>query len=319
MKSHENLIEVPKAENRLRNGTRPKSQTKNLLVTLMLVFGCATPAIAQIHKEMDQSELFLLIGFVAFGLLFGLLIILYVYKKNEEKLKRFRPVLDGIFKERGFSAADIIWTNCRYEEKDCKPVNNIVIGFNNDVISFFGGGIEGMLRFFTKDERVVFCYYDEEFLSKRILQKGYEYDFFLYDSKTLNCLFPKKSGFRHLFDIPINKIESVEGRRIGKEIEFNIECKDDSLIKLSSCCFNVGMKIEITKSLINVFEKLSYKGTISKARISNANHEICNFIKEDGILKIKNQIGMIGTAVDMGVSIIGRAVVSGIKTWSNDR
>ena len=256
--------------------------------------------------KQEKDTLFIFIGLGAFIILVIVIAIRSQLKANERR-KEYQPIFVEIFKERGFSATDIIWTNCQYKIKDYVGVNNIVFGVKNGVLSFFGGGTS-MVNW-----------------RKLLKENG---DFLLSDGSVAKTLFPKHDNykFRHLFDIPIHSIENFEGKQKGKEVELLIEYSDDSLGKLLPDCGNVNPNIEIINAIIGAFNKIMENNTLSKTRISIINDEICEAIKEDDDMtrskqnqQNKQTSGCIGGIFLLILSIVTFGAVSGVRNWSNDR
>ena len=270
----------------------------------------------QAQKAKEEKELLLIfIGLGAFVIL-EIVIARHFIRKAKERKKKYQPIFAEVFKERGFSATDIIWTNCQYKITDYVSVNNIIIGVKDETLSFFGGG-SAMVLFQTKNRKVAFSV--ELFLPwKKLLKENY--DLLISDGKTAKRLFPKngQSNFKHLFDISIYDIETVEGKRRGKDVELTIECSD-KLIKLLPRCTNMEMKIDIANTMIGAFEKIVTSGTISEMRISQTNEDICDAVKRDGKMTAKRQLKIVGAVVGTAVVIGSVAAGSGIRNWSKDR
>ena len=271
---------------------------------------------AQKAKE-ERAAILALIGFGAFIILM-IVIAIRSNKKANERRKEYQPIFDKIFKERGFSATEIIWTNCQYKIKEYEKVNNIVFGLKNSTLSFFGGG-STMVKFEIKDEKVAF--YNIAAVPnwrKLIKENG---DFLLSDGSVAKTLFPNNDNykFRHLFDIPIHNIEDFEGTQKGKEVELLIEYSEDNFVKLSPVCGNVNPKIEIINEIIGALNKIMENNTLSKAKISTINDKISEAIKEDGRITTKRQLKILGAVVGTAVAIGGAAAASGARNWSKDR
>lgn len=220
----------------------------------------------QLQLQKAEQERQALLTLIVFGVFIVLIIVFYIRSKlkAKERKKYYQPVFAEIFKEQGFSATDIIWTNCQYKVKDCEVVNNIVLGFKNGVVSFFGGG-SSMIKFEAKDERVVFYNIATVSNWEKLLKE--DSDFLLSDGSVAKTLFLKNDKFRHLFDIPIYNIKDYGKKLKGKDVEIFIECYDN-LIKLSPFCGNIEPKNEIMTAIISALNKIIENGMLSKIKIS---------------------------------------------------
>jgi len=252
----------------------------------------------------------------------GLGLIRHLNQKENKKRKEYQLIISKIFEERGFSAADIIWTNSTYKGKEM--VYNIVLCVKDGTVSFFGGG-SMKVKFGTNDEKVWFGPVGVSGFSQKKLLKEEE-DILFCRTIVGNFLFPKnnwlqhdleRKKFKHLFDISVSDIEKVEGKQRIKEIEFIIECSDD-LIILSPQCANVDAKIPTVNTLIGAFEKI-INGTLSNKKISNINCDMIMIDKEDSKITNKRQLKIAGAVLGSAVVIGGIAAASGTKNWSKDR
>ncbi|MDR0873584.1 MAG: hypothetical protein LBN27_09020 [Prevotellaceae bacterium] len=249
-------------------------------------------------------------------------------KKNKERQKEYQPVLDKMFKERGFGATDIIGTDCKQILNsgwgDDAQVHNIVLSVKNGVVSFFGGGgppIDGLratLHTNTTDKKIVFKDTVHKPDWEKLLLKG-NFDFYIDGS--VDTLFPEKNNkiwFRHLFDIPIENIVEVSGKQIGKNVEVDIECTD-RLIKLSSYCKNEAFKIDTINIILDAFGRIVNEGTLSQVKISSINNDIVDIIKEDAKLTVKKQYKVAGAIAGAVVAVGVGAAVSGSRNWSREQ
>ena len=321
-----NTNRVMDARDHFKNEARTKNQRVglypkySLVTTIFLCFG-AMPAIAQTQKKSDMEVWLTLFGFGVFIILI-IVIAIRSHRKAKERKREFQPIFAKIFTDRGFSATDIVWTNCqliKYEAKNYE-IDNIVFGVKNEKVSFFGGGTT-MVKFETSDKKVVFSTSGVGPFSWNKVQKEEE-NIVIYDGYAARSL----HKFKHLFDIPIRNISDVEGKQKDDKVELIIEYSNDNIIKFSPVCNNVDPKIVIVNALIGALIKIIENNTLSKAKISIINEEICDAIELDGKITEKKQMQRqmkvlknVGKVALGGAAIIGGAAASGARTWSNDR
>ena len=265
-------------------------------------------------QKAGRAALLTLIGLGAFIVLM-IVIAIRSHQKAKERKKEYQPMFVNIFKEKGLSSTDIMWTNCKQIiRKNTREyiVNNIVFGVKNDILSVFGGG-SWRVNFGVEDEKIAFGMPKW----KRLLKETD--DILLSDGFVAKILFPKKEEkkFKHLFDIPISNIEIIEGKERGKKIELFIEYSDN-LVTISPYCNNNITAIETANTIIDVFDKMM-NGTLSKAKIYKANLTINDAFKKDAKITEKRNLKILGAVVGTAVAIGGAAAVSGARNWSKDR
>ena len=253
--------------------------------------------------------LLILMLLLGFGLLF------YLIKKAEERKKEYQPLLVNIFKEKGFTATDLIWTNCKQIIRSNRKeyvVHNIVLGAKNGMLSFFGGGI-GRAGFANEDKKVAFGIPHQW---KKLLKEND--DILLSNGFVAQTLFPKndEKKFKHLFDIPINSI-IIEGEERGKKVELFIEYSGN-WITLSPYCNNVTTGIQTANTIIELFGNM-VNDTLSYPKIYKANRTLNDAYKEDAKITEKRNLKILGAVVGTTVAIGGLAARSGARNWSKDR
>jgi len=173
-----------------------------------------------------------------------------------------------------------------------------------------------------------------ETYSRRCVDGGYcnKYKFILFGVKDRKIIFFEGSymissyscynrlyEIKHLFDIPIENIETVGGKQRGNIIELIIERSDDKIIKLSPYCTNVGVQVEIVNTLIDAFGKLLNNGMMTEIQISNTNSEIHDTLKEKEKNADIQALKTIGKVVGGTAIITGGAAALGVRNWSRDR
>ena len=272
--------------------------------------------IAQAQTKQGSLEQILLyslyfIGCVAISVIMGI-----IYRKMEERKKMCQPYLIKIFKKQDFAATEIIWTNCRYKMDDDESIYNIVLGIKNNTLSFFGGG-SSMAIFQRKNEKAIFSTEIVHFFGKLLKADD---DFLLFNSQVAYRLFPNnREKFRHLLDIPLDKIEDIHAQQIGKELELTIEYAGDNFIKLLPACKNINPKIEIVNMLIDSLVKVMENDTLSKARIAMINDKMFDIVKNDFLMTGKRYLKNAGAVLGGAAAIGGLAAGLGARGWSRDR
>jgi len=269
----------------------------------------------QARKAEQDRTVFLILFSYGVGMILIVVFLIRFRRKAMERRKEYQPVFINMFKEKGLSATDILWTNCKQIiRKNTREytINNIVFGVKNDVLSVFGGGSFRTI-FGVEDEKIAFGIPRW----KKLLKETD--DILLADGYAAKILFPKKEEkqFKHLFDIPINSIGTIEGRDRGKKIELFIEYFDN-LITITPYCANKITAIETINTIIDVFDKMM-SGALSKAKIHKANLTINDAYKQDSKITEKRNLKILGAVVGTAVAIGGVAAASGARNWSKDR
>ena len=311
--------------NHSKNAADPKSlisrinfNLKSLFVTLMFICFCSATAYAQGKNSNDRLTPILtitLIGGVAFVVAF------VTSQKANKNLKEYQPVFNEIFKKQGFSATDIICTNCSqiiHKNTYEYMVHNIVIGVKDNVISFFGGGSR-RVNFKIGDKKVLFFEKStthEDMLNKALRQPE---DIVLYDGITAGVLFSgvNERNFRHLFDIPIDNLEGIEGMSRDKRIELFIEHSGELLTIAPYCKYNQPAT-DTANIIVDVFDKIM-NDTLSSIKIYKTNIAIHTAHKQDIDIATKAFWGKVGAVVGAAVAIGGAATISGARNHRRDR
>ena len=275
--------------------------------------------------KQERDTLLTIIGFGAFIILMIVIAIRNQQKAKERKIE-YQPIFSDIFKKRGFSATDIIWTNCRQiirKNANDYMIHNIVFGVKNGMVSFFGGGSQ-RVNFGVEDEKVAF--YSIRIPKWKKLLKETE-DILLSNGFVAKILFPKKDEikFKHLVDVPIYAIEAVEGKEIGNRTELFIEYSSDNLIKFSPYCSNTNYAIETVNAITDVLDTI-LDGDLSNSKIYRTNLAINEASAKDGEMtrnkqnqQNKQAAGCIGGLFLLILSIVTLGAIGGARNWSNDR
>lgn len=279
----------------------------------------------QVHKSKKRERC--LLTLIGSGVFITLMVVIAIHsqQKTKKRKKEYQPIFSEIFKKRGFSATDIIWTNCRQiirsNAKDDK-VHNIVLGVKNGMVSFFGGGSQ-RVNFGVENEKVAF-YNVVKPKWKKLLKEAE--NIILSNGSVAKTFFPKKDEkkFKHLVDVPIYAIKAVEGKEIGNRTELFIEYSDN-LIKISPYCSNINYSIDTANIIIGVFNTI-LNGGLSNSKIYRANIAINEASAKDSEMtreltrsKQNQRNKQAGGCMGLILSILTLGAVSGARNWSNDR
>jgi hypothetical protein len=288
----------------------------------------------------SKGHLKLLSGLLAVSVLF--LCSCATYNKSAEKT--YQPVLENMFKSRDIGSTAIIGTYCKLIEINSLgenvEVQNIVIGVNNGVLSFFGGGDRYEKKSFyvvqphtpmslhTAGKNVAFhCgnVYKNKPSWKHLLKENHDFYLSVWDCYK-NVLFPKDESrhFKHLFDIPIENLVEVSGKQIGNNVGIQIESSEpDRLIKLAPYCDNLAAKIDVANTLLgDFFHKIVKNGSISQTKISIIKDKILDCEQEDieiTAAKQRKAAGKLwGTVVSAGMAV-GTGMMGAAESAADDQ
>ena len=210
--------------------------------------------------------------------------------------------LNEIFRERGFSNTELIFTGGSISPTGNyssilgveKPNYNILIGVKDGILSFFGGGYTGMLK--IKDNAVTLAP-----LISSIL---------LFGLKIIDGIFlPKENKkFRHLFDIPISDItEIVPQQKNNGYVVLNICEKSGKITKLCFHCLVKAPNILFANIMMRTFEEILETGSISKTKISLINEDMQEAIRLANAKALGAMVKGISTVVLASVIVVGVA------------
>ena len=317
--------------NHSKNAANPKSlisrknfNSKSLFVTLMFICFCSSTVYAQDVNPIVGLlvDIFVKI-FIVLPIILGVIVIRHIVRKDKARTKKSQPIFNEIFKQQGFSATDVICTNCyqiirrnTYEY----IVHNVVIGVKDNTLSFFGGGskrvgcgiIDKKILFFDNDSEYYF-----DWMGRRTI--GQPEDMLLFDVRTARVIFPKaeEKKFRYLFDIPIDNIESIEGMERSQRIEIFIEHSGE-LLTLVPYCKNSVMALETANTICVTLEDVM-KNTLASTKIYKTNLAITNTFEKDKEIRRQEKLGMIRKVVSGTILVGGAATGAGFYNWKKDR